>query len=136
MLGLFYRIWVDFIQRARKQPANRQNWKVGSMIFMTLAMASNFILFMTILERHVLKRTIYTIDFSFLPERANSVLSYLILFISPCLVINYLLIFRNNRYLKLLERYPYYNGKLAASYFVISMMLPIVLLSIGFIFFR
>ena len=136
MLGLYYRIWVDFIIRAKRNPANNGKWQQGSMIFMTLAMSSNFILIMTILERHVLKRTIYTIDFSFLPERANSVLSYIILFVLPCWVINYQLIFRNKRYLKLLERYPYYNGKLAASYFVISMMLPIVLLLIAIIFFR
>jgi len=103
---------------------------------MTLAMSSNLILIMTILERHVLKRTIYSIEFSFLPERANSVLSYIFLFILPCLVINYQLTFRNKRYLKLLERYPYYNGKLAISYFVISMVLPIALLLFGSIFFR
>ena len=106
------------------------------MIFMTLAMSSNFILIMTILERYVLKRTIYTIDFSFFSDRANSVLSYIFLFILPCWAINYQLIFRNKRYLKLLECYSYYNGKLAISCFVTSMMLPIVLLLIGFIFFR
>ncbi len=135
-MGLYYRIWVDFIKRALQDPANRSNWKQAGMLFITLAMASNLILIMTILERHVLKRTIYTIDFSFLPSRANSVLSYIVLFILPCWITNYLLIFRNKRYLKLLERYPDYNGKLAASYCVISFMLPIVLLSIGFIFFR
>jgi hypothetical protein len=134
-MGLYYKIWVDFIKRAKKSPGNHGNWQVGCMIFMTLAMASNFILIMTILERHVLKKTIYTLDFSFLPSRANSVLSYLILFILPCWVINYLFIFRNKRYLRLLERYPYYNGKLAISYLLISLWLPIVLLLIGFIFF-
>jgi hypothetical protein len=127
---------VDFITRAKNNPANNGNWQTGSMLFMTLAMSSNSILIMTILERHILKRTVYTIDFSFLPQRANSVLDYIFLFILPCWVINYLLIFRNKRYLRLLERYPYYNGKLAISYFAISMMLPIVLLLIGFLFFR
>ena len=136
MISFYYRIWVDFIKRAKKNPANSDNWQWGCMIFMTLAMASNFILIVTILETHVLKRTFYTIDFSFLPERANSILSYLILFILPCWVINYLLIFRNKRYLKLLERYPDYNGKLSISYLLISLWLPIILLSIGFIFFR
>jgi len=136
MMNLYNKIWVDFIKRAQQFPDRRDNWKRSSMIFMTLAMASNFILIMAILERYVLNRTIYIIDFSFFPERANYVLSYLILYILPSLLINYLLIFRNKRYLKLLDRYPYYNGKLAASYCVFSYMLPIVLLSIAFIFFR
>ena len=136
LMGLYYRIWVDFITRAKRNPANNGNWKQGSMLFMTLAMSSNFILVMTILEKFVFKRTVYSIEFSFLPSRANGVFNYLILYNLPCWVINYLLIFRNKRYLKLLEKYPYSNGKLAAPYIGISMMLPIVLLAIGFIFFR
>jgi hypothetical protein len=134
MLGVYYRIWVDCIKRARLQPANKQNWKVMSMIFMTIAMAFNFVFIMTILERHVFEHYFYKLDFSFLPLRINNILSYLILFILPCGIINYLLIFRNNRYEKLLKRYPYYNGKLALTYFTVSMMVPVLLLWFGIIF--
>lgn len=67
---------------------------------------------MALLQRHIYKRTIYYIEFPFLPERVNSVVTYLILFILPCWLINYLLIFRKKRYVKLLQKYPYYNGKL------------------------
>jgi hypothetical protein len=133
MISLYYRIWTDCIKRAKQQPANRENWPVGTMIFMTLAMAFNFVLIMTLLEKFVFKTYFYKIDFSIFPSRVNNVLSYLILFILPCFVLNYLLIFRNKRYEKVLTRYPYYNGKLFAVYFVISMMLPIMLL-IGAIF--
>ncbi len=45
MIGLYYRIWMDFIRRVRLQPAaNRQNWKIRCMIGMTLAMVFNFVL--------------------------------------------------------------------------------------------
>ncbi len=133
MLSLYYRIWVDCIKRAKQQPANRDNWHVGTMIFMTLAMAFNFVLSMTILEKYVFKIYFYKIELSFLPSRVNNVLTYLVLFILPCFIINYLLIFRNKRYEKLLNRYPYYNGKLFVVYFAVSMMLPIILL-VGAIF--
>ncbi len=125
---------MDCIERARRQPANKENWQIGSMIFMTLPMAFNFILIMTILEKFVLKNYFYKIYFSFLPVRVNNVLSYIFLFILPCVVVNYLLIFRNKRYEKLLKKYPYYNGKLFITYFLISLMLPIGLL-LGGIFF-
>ncbi|PVD50038.1 hypothetical protein DC498_22220 [Terrimonas sp.] len=98
------------------------------MIFMTLAMAFNFVLIMTILEKFILRNYFYKIDIPFFPVRVNNVLTYVILFILPCALINYLLIFRNRRYEKLLNKYPYYNGKLFISYFVISMFLPIVLM--------
>ena len=134
MLGLYYRIWVDFIKRARLQPGNKYNWQVGTILFMTMAMAFNFVLIMTILEKHVFRNYFYKIDLSFFPVRVNNILSYLILFILPCFIINYLLIFRNKRYEKLLKKYPYYNGKLFVVYFTISMMLPILLLWFGIIF--
>ena len=136
MLGVYYRIWVDCIIRARQQPANERNWKSGTMFSMTIAMAANFVLIMTILEKSVFKVYFYKIDFSFLPTRINNVLAYLFLFILPCILVNYLLIFRKNRYQKLLLKYPYYNGKLFLTYFLTSMLLPILLLWVGIIFFK
>lgn len=132
-MGLYYRIWVDCIERARQQPANKHNWQKLSMISMTLAMAFNFILIMTVLEKYILRTYFYKIDLPFLPLRVNNVLSYLVLFILPCGIINYLLIFRNRAYERLLKKYPYNNGKLFLTYFVISMMLPIVLLLGAFV---
>lgn len=134
MLRLYYIVWVDCIKRGISQDANKKNWKIASIIFMTMAMAFNFVLFITILERYFLKFYFYKIDISFLPVYVNNVISYLILFILPCLLINYLLIFRKNRYETLLKVYPYFNGKLFVSYFVFSMMLPIILLWLAIFF--
>jgi len=134
-MWVYYRIWMDFIHRVKLQPvANRRNWKLRCMISMTLAMAFNLVLVMTILEKFVFKRYFYKIEFPYLPVRVNNVLSYLILFILPCALMNYLLIFRNDRYEKLLNKYPYYNGKLFISYFLISMFLPIILMWAGIVF--
>jgi hypothetical protein len=43
---------------------------------MTLAMAFNLVLVMTILEKFVFKRYFYKIEFPYLPVRVNNVLSY------------------------------------------------------------
>jgi len=136
MIGLYNRIWVDCIIRARLQEKNRHNWKSVTFIFMTLAMTFNFVLIMTILEKFVLRIYFYKIDFPYLPTRVNNILSYLFLFILPCGIVNYLLIFKNRRYEKLVKKYPYCNGRLFITYFAISMMLPIVLLLGVMIFFR
>lgn len=135
MLSIYYRIWVDCIQRAKIKSSNKESWQTITMVFMTLSMSSNFILIMTILEKSVFKTYFYKFDFSFLSTRINNLFAYIFLFILPCIMTNYLLIFRNKRYKKLLLKYQYYNGKLFLAYFLISMLLPIVLLWIG-IFFR
>ena len=137
MLGVYYRIWVDCIQRAKRQASNnKESWQTITMIFMTLSMSANFILIMTVLEKSVFQTYFYKIDVSFLPTRINNVLAYLFLFILPCFVVNYLLIFRKKRYQKLLLKYPNYNGKLFLAYFLSSMLLPIILLWIGIVFFK
>ncbi len=133
-MELYYRIWVDCIKRGKLQSANSQNWQVGSMIFMTMAMAFNFVLIITVLEKYVFKIYFYRINLLFFPTYLNNVLTYLVLFIMPCFVVNYLLVFRNRRYEDLIKKYPYYNGRLFLIYFVISMMLPILLLWAAIIF--
>jgi hypothetical protein len=135
MLGLYYRIWVDCIKRVRLQPTHSRNWRAGCMISMAMAMAFNFVLIMTILEKHVFERYFYKIDLTFLPVRVNNVLSFLFLFILPCGILNFLLIFRNKRYKKLLKKYPYYNGKLFVIYFLTSLLLPIILMWVLIIFY-
>jgi hypothetical protein len=135
VLGLYYRIWVDFITKVRLQPANKRNWKIKCTVLMTMAMTFNLVLVMIIIQKYVFDNYFYKLNMPFLPLYLKNVLSFLILFLLPCAVINYLLIFRNKRYEKLMKKYPYYNGKLFTGYFLISMFLPILLLWIGIIFF-
>jgi|ERR1035437_522173 hypothetical protein len=130
MLGLYYRIWVDSIARARSLEANKDNWPLITMTYMSISMSLNFILIMTILE-HVLSFNFYDIKFDSLPKIIGNIFSFMILFVVPCVVINYLLIFRNKRYELLLKKYPSHNGKLFVTYFLVSMILPIILVWAG-----
>lgn len=133
MLTLYYKIWTDCIIKASSIPANKQNWKRTTMAFMTICMTLNSMLLMTVLQKHILGSYFYVIDFDFLPERIENIVSFSMLFIIPMLILNYLLIFRNDRYKKLIEKYRYHNGKLFLTYFLISLFLPLILLLVGII---
>lgn len=128
---IYYKIWVDCLVRMRAQEANANNWKEKSMIAMSIAMTCKFFILMTIFERYVVGSLFYEINISFLSEGVNDILSILLLFFLPCVIINYLLIFRKKKYEKLIEKYPYHNGKLAATYIVLSIALPVALVLIG-----
>ncbi len=136
MITLYYKIWADCIIRATSIPGNKHNWKLMTMVLMTISMTFNLLLFMTILQKHFLDHYFYKISFSFLPERAENVASGVILFVFPPIIINYLFIFRNNRYKNLIKKYRYHNGRLFITYFISSMLLPIVLLWTGIILFK
>ena len=128
-MGLYYRIWVDLITRA--QDVNKNNWQSKSMLTMSIAMTFNFVLFMLILQREVLGYFFYELNIPSFTSFENYIFTMLILYILPCVILNYILIFHGKRYEKLLNKYPYYNGKLFLAYFVTSLLLPIVLMWIG-----
>lgn len=133
MIRLYYIIWVDLIKKAKSRKANNQNWQFMCMMAMSIAMSLNLILLMTILQAHILNYYFYKLNFSFLPQRLSSVFSFTILFMLPCVAVNYLLIFRNKRYEILLKKNPYYEGKAFVTYFLISMFLPVILLWLAII---
>lgn len=93
MLSLYYRIWVDVIQRAKSIPENHNNWKKGTMIFMSTSMTMNFMLIMVVLEAYVFDGYFYYINLDFLPRSISNVISFIVLFVLPCVLINYFLIF-------------------------------------------
>jgi len=130
-MGLYYRIWVDCITRLRSIEANKDNWQTIGIVSMSTAMTFNFVLLMIIFQKNILDYIFYEINIPVLSGFQNYILTILILYFLPCVIINYLLIFRNKRYEKLLKKYPYSNGKFIVTYILISMLLPSILLLIG-----
>lgn len=133
-MNLYYKIWVNCILKARSQPQNKSNWKLFTMIFMSMAMAINLAVFMAILQRNILGYSFYDFKISFLEgTRIGSTISFFILFLLPPLMVNYIFVFRKKRYEKLIKKHKYYNGKLFISYFLISLFLPFMLLLLGYL---
>lgn len=98
------------------------------MIVMTAAMTFNWLLIIKVIEFSIIGHAFYQIDFYFLPGTFGTLLEFSILFVAPSLIVNYLLIFRKERYKELMEKYPYKRGRLFLAYFLSSTILPIVLM--------
>jgi hypothetical protein len=131
-MKIYYKVWVDCILRLKSIESNKDNWKSKSMILMSIVMAFNLILIMIILQRNVFGY-FYEIKLNVLSGFQNYTLTILILYLLPSVLIDYLLIIRGNRYLKLIEKYPYRDGKLVLIYILISIFLPIILLLGGIV---
>ena len=133
-MNLYYKIWVDGIVKLRSRPQNAGLWKFFSMTFMSMAMALNIMVVMAILQRNILHRNFYELKIDiFSGTKLEVFVSFFILFLFPPLLINYLLIFRENRYKRLIKKYKNHNGKLFVRYFLSSLMLPFVLLFLGYL---
>ncbi len=130
MLGLYYSIWADLIHRLHSRPEGQRNWKWIGFTTMTLAMGLNLVLVMICLQELVGGR-FYDLDFPAFPNFWANVLAFFLLFLMPPVILNYLLIFRNRRYLWLVHKYPSREGKRFLVYFLFSMFVPLVLLWTG-----
>jgi hypothetical protein len=125
-MRLFYLIWVDCIVRLRSQPANKNTWKYLSMTFMTIAMAVDFLFLTIVVEKYILGYRIYNLQIPGIPPEIGDPISFIILFLVPPSAINYLLIFRNHRYEKLIKKYEYHEGKLMITFVFIALFVPII----------
>lgn len=132
-MRIYYKIWVDCITNLLEKDDNKKDWKFKSMIAMNFAMIFNFVLIMTILQKYILGYYFYTFEISDMSKYWNNVLVFLVLFILPCVILNYFFIFYKKRYEMLIKKYTYYNGKLFMSYFLFSILIPIILILISVI---
>jgi len=121
MNNIYYMIWVDAIQSIRKHHPNKKNWKKEIFIFITTMHAFN--LWIIFLWLKYFGINIPLIDLDLFPgNMIDSVLNFAIEFALPFSLLNYLLIFNNNRYEKIVEKYK--NQKIRyGSIYSISMVL-------------
>ena len=130
----YYLVWSDAINRLRFVNPTSNSWKFYSMLFITVAMAMNLAILVTIIERHVLKIDAYHLDFQhYIGVKLNTVLNFTIKFFLPPFVLNYFLIFRRKRYEIITKQYKSYNGKLAVTYIILSLFLPVILIIVAFL---
>jgi hypothetical protein len=131
-MKLYYKIWVDLIYLAKNNPLRKEDWKCMVQIYMAMAMAIKLAFIVSIIQRNVLHFYFYDLNI-FNNQVINNLFSFFILFFLPPVIINYLLIFKNNKYQILVEKYKSYNGKLFAAYFFISFFIPLIIFIIAFL---
>lgn len=133
-MNLYYKIWADAIIRIRKNPLKKEDWKWMVQIYMAIAMAINLMFLLAILQRNIFNFSVYDIEINLLYSKIlNDLLSGFILFFLPPLLVNYLLIFKNKKYLDLIEKYQTVNGNHFFRYFFTSLFLPLIVLIIAFV---
>ena len=131
-MNLYFKIWVDVIVKIRKNPLRKEDWKLMVQIYM--AMALNLMFLFAILQKNILHFSFYDIEINLFSSKIlNDLISGFILFFLPPLLINYLLVFKNEKYLMLIEKYKSQNINYFFGYFFSSLFLPLIVLIIAFI---
>lgn len=105
MKNIYYLIWSDAILSIRKHHPNKSNWEIAIFVFITTMHAFN--LWMVLLWLKYFKILVlppFRINV-FPGDMIDGFLNFTIEFASPFIILNYLLIFHNNRYEKIIAKY-------------------------------
>lgn len=135
-MNLFYRLWLEAINREEKK-RGKKNGKIYAFFFITFCEALNLISIFIILK------ILFFIDFSpflnidiFPGKLLDGILSGFLTIIAPFMMLNYLVIFKGKRYMKIQEKYESNGSKLYFTYVVISFLLFFLPIVIGFLLSR
>ena len=104
-LNPYYIIWSDAIQRVRKSNPGLKNWKWSIFSYMTIVHAINlWIIILWLKYFNVIKFNSLSLDI-FPGSILDGFLSFIIVFASPFIIVNYFAVFHKNRYEKILKEY-------------------------------
>lgn len=116
--NIYYIFWVDIILRYLKRNPERTDLKSRVLLVYSTIQAINLITILWWLKYfNVIKLTMLEL-YIFPIESLNNATSFFIQFVFPFFVLNYFLIFHNNRYKVLIEKYPVYRKKYVIIYSV------------------
>ena len=135
MLKFYYGLWVDTITKIQSIPKNKGMWEFYSISFISMAMALNlwFVTFLLMLHLNIVIPFLPLRLDIFPGNKLDAFLGFFISYLFTMLLINYLLIFKNRKYLELVKSYKPQNGKLFLKYFIGSLLLIILYFIIGYI---
>lgn len=126
-MNIYYKIWVDTLNKIKSKPQNQGTWKLLSFTFITMAMCLNVIVIQWCLGDLGLINQIFQFKINIFPgSRLDALMSFIVTFVLPISLINYFLILHKKKYVKLMDKYDGKEGKLFLSYFLGSLALVLL----------
>ena len=116
MRNIYYMIWSDAILSFKKHHPNRQDWKFTMLLYITWIHAINWwIVFIWIKYFDLLSIPLISIDV-FPGKLLDNFFAFTIEFALPFGILNYFLVFYNNRYEKITQKYKDVKTRYAPIY--------------------
>lgn len=135
MLSTYYKIWVDAIVLEKSKKGDEGNWKAFTIIPISLLQGINLLTLIFVFRIFTHGSVPVVLSFDIFRERAlNTFISGALTFFIPFVILNYLLVFYNHRYIDLLKIYNDSKGKLYRNYFFITVGVIVVPLIFKLIF--
>jgi hypothetical protein len=135
-MGLYYKIWVDAIVTERSKKVEARNWKLYTIIPISLLQGINLFTFFYWMKTIVNRRLPLFFPVAiFNAKLVNDFIAIVITLFIPFVILNYLLIFSYDKYEKLIPEYKSQSTKYYRKYTLITLGLLIIPIIIQKMFF-
>jgi ABC-type multidrug transport system permease subunit len=119
-MKLYYKIAVSTIYFTQNSH-HKDIWKFMSILLLTINIVYNFLTIWLLFYFELFKGFTDFLAFDFKLGYYNGLFSFFIYLFLPILILNYILVFKKNKHLDLIERYSSsYNNKLFNIHFFLS----------------
>ncbi len=125
---MYFKIFVSSIYTAQNNGVMGDVWKILSNFYVATAIACNVLMLYIFINNHLAPDSlnVFIIKYTTIGEY-DFILNILLTLIIPLMLFNYFMIYRGNRYKKLIIKYPQaYNKKPFVIYFLVSFLAPLV----------
>lgn len=120
----YYVFWIDVIRSGKKNKTYSNNWKPVALFFFSYINSLNIAAIWAWIN--IFGGNIPLLKIIFLKGTAiNSAIAYFTQFFLGIFIINYFLIFNNDRYLKYIDIYKDRKGKFGIYYTIISLLVAV-----------
>jgi hypothetical protein len=126
--NMYFKIFVSSIYTAQNNGVMGDVWKILSNFYVATAIACNVLMLYIFINNHLAPDSlnVFIIKYTTIGEY-DFILNIFLTLIIPLMLFNYFMIYRGNRYKKIIIKYPQaYNKKLFVIYFLVSFLAPLV----------
>ena len=126
--NMYYKIMVSSIYTAQNNGLMSDVWKILSNFYASMAMSGNMVLLFILFNNILFPKSLGFLDVNWTSiHKYNFAISLCLYTWIPFMILNYFLVYRNNKFKKLIKDYKiFYTKKVFAIYWCVSILLPII----------
>lgn len=125
MTNIYYEIWADAIRATKKMDSDQ--WKVATLIPMSILNGVDLLAILFLLKGILGRQWPLFVPVKIFDDVIlNDAVSVVLTFIVPFVMLNYLLIFSNDRYQRIIRFHRGMNGRLYKFYILVSLGIIVI----------
>jgi hypothetical protein len=133
MTNIYYQIWADAIRATKKMDSDQ--WKIATLIPMSILHGVNLLAILFLLKGILGRQWPLFVPVKIFDDVIlNDAVSVVLTFIVPFVMLNYLLIFSNDRYQRIIRIHKGMNGRLYKLYILVSLGIIVIPFVVKLIF--